>query len=150
MIIDRIDNAPLYVGLGKRIAAALEYLRQTDFARLAPGRYDLDGDNVYALVQEYTTKPRDKGRWEAHRRYIDVQYLAAGIERIGYANAQRLTVTEAYDAAKDALFLEGEGDFLLMRPGMFMMLAPEDAHMPGLAAAAPAPAKKVVVKVLVQ
>ena len=149
MIIDRIENAPLYLGLGKRIAAALDYLRGTDFSRVPTGRCDLDGASLYALVQEYATRPRETARWEAHRRYIDVQYLVSGVERIGYANLARLKVAEAYDEKKDALFLSGEGDFLLMRPGMFMLLWPEDGHMPGIAAETPAPAKKVVVKVLV-
>ena len=148
MIVDRIENATLYLGLGKGMAAALDYLRKTDFSRLKPGRSDLDGANLYAMVQEYSTRLREADRWEAHRRYIDVQYLVSGEERIGYANLSRLKVVEAYDASKDALFLSGEGDFLLLRPGTFMILWPEDAHMPGIAAASPAPAKKVVVKVL--
>jgi len=156
MIIDRIENAPLYVGLGKRIATALDYLGKTDFSRVPPGRCEIDGANLYALVQEYPTKPRETARWEAHRRYIDVQYLVSGVERIGYSPISSLQVIEAYDENKDALFLAGEGDFLLMRPGMFMVLWPEDAHMPGIAVAAPAtagkptPAKKVVVKVLAE
>ena len=148
MIIDRIENAPLYVGLSKRTAAALAYLRKTDFSRMPAGRSDLDGANLYALVQEYDSRPCDTACWEAHRRYIDVQYLVSGVERIGYAQLSSLQVTQAYDEKNDALLLSGDGDFLLMRPGMFMVLWPEDAHMPGIATAAPAPVKKVVVKVL--
>ena len=73
MVIDQISNASVYLPLGPRIARALDYLRHTDLAGVAPGRYDLDGSDVYALVSEYVSKRPEEGRWEAHRRYIDLQ-----------------------------------------------------------------------------
>jgi len=149
MIADRITNAPLYVSLSPRLAAALEYLRQTDFCRVPQGRYELDGANLYVLVQEYTTKPRAMGRWEAHRRYMDVQYLVAGEELVGYANVQNLRLVENYDEGRDVMFFEGDGDFLTMHPGTFVILFPEDAHMPGVTVRGLVAVKKVVAKVLI-
>ena len=146
MIIDQLQNTSLYYGIGDRIATALRYLLDADLAALTPGRHDIDGDDVFALIQEYDSKPREEGAWEAHRQYLDVQYVVSGEERIGFANTERLQAGE-YDAENDFLPLEGEGDFLEMQAGTFMILAPQDAHMPGIALADPQPMKKVVMKV---
>ena len=148
MIMDRLSHASEYVGSNKRIAAGLRYLQQTDLTKVAPGKYEIDGENVFALVQEYETKPMEKGRWEAHRQYMDIQYVAAGEERMGYTNLDHLKAGE-YDATKDFLPLEGAGDFLRMTAGMFVIFAPQDAHMPGMVVDTPKPVKKVVVKVRV-
>ncbi|MEI7435464.1 MAG: YhcH/YjgK/YiaL family protein [bacterium] len=150
MIIDSIKNAALYKGTGARIQVALEYLAKTDFATMAPGRYDIDGNNVYALVQHYQTKPREKGLWEAHRRYLDVQYVAAGIESMGYAQIGSLTVTQPYSPEKDCELFAGAGDFVTARSGTFVIFFPEDGHMPCIASAEPAAVRKVVVKVAAQ
>ena len=68
MIMDTIRNAALYKGIDPKLWKALEYLARTDFEEMAPGRYDIEGNNIYALVQQYETKPRGKDVWEAHRR----------------------------------------------------------------------------------
>lgn len=147
MIIDHIKNVSFYGGIHPGIDRALEYLSQTDLAALDSGRYALDGDRVFALVQRYDTKPREQGVWEAHRRYIDVQYVAAGLERMGYAPLESLTVTQPYVSDKDCELLAGNGDFILASAGTFAVFFPQDAHMPGLACEQPRPVVKVVVKV---
>ena len=149
MIIDRIDNASIYNGVAPRLAAALAYLRDTDFAGMELGRYDIAGDEIYAMVQAYTTKAVSTGLWEAHRRYIDVQYVVSGNECMGYANLGGLTVSQEYEEKDDYLLLEGEGDFLTMPAGTFIILGPQDAHMPQIAAGTPCEVSKVVVKVAV-
>jgi YhcH/YjgK/YiaL family protein len=146
MVIDQITNSPVYRSLGPRIARALDFLQQTDLASLEPGRHELDGDLIYALVSEYVSKRPEEGRWEAHRRYIDLQCVASGRERIGYAPVGRLT-PEPYDEVKDMMWLAGAGEFLTLEPGEFMLLWPGDAHMPGIAVDEPQPIKKVVVKI---
>ena len=146
MIIDQLQNAEQYYGLGTGIEAALRYLQQTDFKNVAPERYDIDGDRVYAMVQEYDAKPKAEGFWEAHRKYLDVQYVAAGVEHMGYAAAATLQ-GGPYEEDKDFIKLEGDGEFFLLREGYFCILAPQDAHMPGMAVGQSAPVKKVVVKV---
>ena len=146
MIVDQLKNAEQYYGFGTGIEAALRYLQQTDFTNVAPERYDIDGDRVYAMVQEYDSKPRAEGFWEAHRKYLDVQYVAAGFEHMGYAAAATLQAGP-YEGDKDFIKLEGDGEFFLLREGYFCILAPQDAHMPGMAVGQSAPVKKVVVKV---
>jgi YhcH/YjgK/YiaL family protein len=146
MVIDQLSNAHLYGPLGPRIARALDFVSHTDLASLEPGRLELDGDRIYALASEYVSKPQEEGRWEAHRRYIDLQCVVKGRELVGYAPVDRLTA-EAHDEAKDMTWLAGSGDFLMIEPGQFMLLWPGDAHMPGIAAGETAPVKKVVVKI---
>lgn len=148
MIVDVIDNARLYAGVGPRIARALEWMRQTDLGALAPGRVEIDGDRLFALVSDYTSKPRAEGRWEAHRRYLDLQVVAAGVEQVGYAPAATLVAGD-YIAEKDISWLEGDGSFVTMAPGRFMLLWPGDAHMPGIAAGEPSPVRKIVMKIAV-
>lgn len=147
MIIDQIHNAQLYFAVHPRLQPAFAYLQQVDCASLAVGRYEIDGANLYALVQEYETKPQEAGLWEAHRRYLDLQYLFRGAEKIGYANLKHLTPGE-YQASQDFLPLSGPGDFFTLQSGDFVILLPEDAHMPGLAVNTPAPVKKIVLKLL--
>lgn len=148
MVIDQLKNASLYYGMGKGIEAALRYLQSTDATKIEPGRYALDNDRLYAMVQQYETKPKERGFWEAHRQYIDVQYVARGVEHMGFAHLSALKPGQ-YDESRDFLPLEGQGEFALMREGTFVILGPEDAHMPGMAVAAPQPVRKVVVKVRV-
>ncbi len=145
MILDRLANADLYAPIGRRIAHGLDYLRQTNFDEMEPGRYEIDGAAVYAVVSAYSTRDVAAGRWEAHRRYIDLQYIVRGTERIGFAPIERLKA-EPYDDEKDLLWLSGAGEFVTLEAGDFMILWPHDAHMPGIATGAPAPIRKVVVK----
>jgi YhcH/YjgK/YiaL family protein len=92
----------------------------------------------------------EKGRWEAHRKYIDVQYVHRGAELFGYASLRELKAG-SYDEAKDFLSLQGGemGDFFRVGEGTFVVLFPQDGHMPGMAISTPQPVKKFVVKVAI-
>jgi YhcH/YjgK/YiaL family protein len=150
MVIDSIVNAQLYFGLAERIKIGLKFLQDNSFENLAPGRYEIDGDSVYAMVSSYSSKPIENGKWEAHKNYIDIQYVANGIERIGYSNISSMKVMQEYDAKQDYLLLDGKGSFLTANAGTFQIFYPEDAHMPGIAAEDnPSQVLKVVVKVKV-
>jgi biofilm protein TabA len=146
MIIDRLENRSSLYELPPRLTSAVAYLRATDLLSIATGRHDLDGDNLFALVQDYTTRPPEECVWEAHRRYIDVQFVAAGVERIGYAMLSDMREREAYDATRDVTFFEPGSEFVLLRAGMFAILGPDDVHSPGHVAGAPTHVRKVVVK----
>lgn len=148
MVIDRLSDSGTYDLLSPGIARGLGFLRRTDFSTIKPGRYEIDGTSIYAIVQDYVTKPKEEGRWEAHRKYIDLQYVAAGEERIGYADINRLT-PGAYDESKDFLPLSGDGDYVTLTTGMFMLLYPHDGHMPGIQTMARCTVRKGVVKIAV-
>ena len=150
MVTDTLDNAALYIALGERIATALKYLKDNDCTKLPVGKIPIEGEEIYALVQDNTTKPREQGVWEAHRKYIDVQFVAAGVEEMGYANIGTLTVKKPYDEQADYALFDGSGSFVLVPAGSFTIFFPEDGHIPGSAVGdQPSAVRKVVVKVAV-
>jgi len=148
MIIDRIENAALYYPLHPKFKQAFDYIAQIDIHTLPVGRHEID-NSMYVLVQEYTTKPKSEGKWEAHRRYIDLQYVMQGAEGMGYANIHDLEQGE-YLSEKDFLPLFGEGGQIALRSGYFVLLFPEDAHMPSMALGESKPARKIVIKIAVE
>jgi YhcH/YjgK/YiaL family protein len=146
MVIDDLRNAAQYHALGARFEKGLRWLADNDVAAMAPERYDIDGDDVFVMVQEYDSKPKADGFWEAHRQYADIQLVVSGAEHMGYAPTPTLKAGD-YDDSRDLLPLDGEGLFIEMRAGTFMILWPQDAHMPGMAIDTSSPVKKAVVKV---
>jgi YhcH/YjgK/YiaL family protein len=148
MIVDLLANSHLYRGLNPKIDRSFAFLHETDLAALEPGDYEIDGRGIFARALTYTTRLPDKGVWEAHRLYIDLQVMVQGAERICYAPLSRLT-PGTYDEAKDFLRLSGDGDSITLPSGSFMLLWPDDGHMPCLAVDEPEPIKKVVVKITV-
>lgn len=149
MIVDLLTNAHRYEGLGPRFQRAFDFLRQTDLAALPLGIHEIEGRALYVNVQAFTTRPLAEGRWEAHRRYLDLHYLLEGGERIGYAPAECLTPGD-YDAEGDYMPLTGEPSALVsVSSGAFVLVWPDEAHMPSLAVDDPAPLRKVVVKIAV-
>jgi biofilm protein TabA len=148
MVIDNLKNAPFYFGLGKQVETALRFLQTMDFAALENGKHEIDGKDVYAVVKKaHETKTLDTCQWEAHKNHLDIHVLFEGTENMGYANIADLKVTGDYDPAEDIYWLKGKGDVFAARPGMFVIFAPEDAHMPDLAVKTPKIVKKVVIKV---
>jgi biofilm protein TabA len=148
MIVDKIENAPLYFGLGNGFVKAFQYLQSLEYVGLVPGKYEISGESVYALIQDYVTGEK-KDRLEAHRRYADIHFIVKGIESIGVANINDLEVG-TYDDKTDYVPMMGDSDFISLREGSFMVLYPQDAHMPGVAIDGPKPIKKVVLKVLLK
>ena len=84
MIVDRIENARLYAPLHKQFKKAFALLADPAIAQKPDGRYSVEGDDLYYMVQHYTTKPVDQTRFESHKKYIDIQVLLAGQELLGY------------------------------------------------------------------
>jgi YhcH/YjgK/YiaL family protein len=161
MIVDQISNvdSAFYAGLltrhggafklADRLMLGLKFIQEQDILSMPPSRIELDGDKVFAMIQHYNSKPKEQGVWEAHRKYIDIQYVAEGQELMGYANLAHLEAGD-YDAEKDFVWLKGHGSYVLMKQGTFVILGPQDAHIPQLAVDVPQPVKKVVVKVAVE
>lgn len=147
MIVDRLGNRSVDAHVLPRVRQALEYLRTTDMRAAAPGRHEIDGDRLFALVQEYETRHPDACVWEAHRRYVDVQYVVQGIERMGYAPIADMVPRVPYDAEKDVALFEPGTRFVTLNAGMYAIFGPEDVHSPGGAAGEPRAVRKVVVKV---
>ena len=147
MMLDTLSRSGIYESLHPAFAAAFAFLRRPDLATLSAGRHMLDGEKLYAIVQEYDTRPLADGFLEVHRRYIDIQFVVSGAELIGYAPLTGQTVKEPYADAKDSAFLNGAADPIPLRQGHFAIFVPHDAHMPGRTVGAPARVRKIVVKV---
>jgi len=149
MIIDKIENSHLYRSLGDRIEKALEYISKTDLKNIKPGKYEIDGENIFALISEYKTKSEQEGMLEAHRKYLDVQYVISGEEMMGYVPLGRQQILEPYKEENDIIFFNGEKSFTKVSSGMFVIFFPEDVHMPGISVNGKSSVKKLVIKVKV-
>lgn len=148
MIYDKIDNFGSYAGVSEDIRIGLEYLCDIT-PDIEKGIYELS-PRVKAIVSEYTTKEENEYGFEAHRDYIDIQYLVSGSEKICYLPLEYLKETKPYNKEIDAAFYvenEYKPQELLLGNGYFSILFPQDGHMPQLYVDKPVPVKKVVVKV---
>ena len=148
MIFDTLKNVDNYKGIG-RVYDALKFLSETDFSKIELGRYELDGDNIFYMVQSYDTDP-DKTISEAHKKYIDIQYMVEGEEIIGVADiSEDKELTEAKEE-NDVWFYDCKTEPLTLSAGKYMVLYPNDLHCPGVATKGKAlTCRKVVVKVKV-
>lgn len=146
MVLDRLDWASVYFPLSPGLRRALEHLQATDWSATGTGRHDIDGDALFAIVSDYQTRSSADVAWEAHRRYIDVQFVHSGVERIGHAPLAALTVT-GYDEARDLVTARGDGGYVTVAAGMFAILWPQDAHRPGVTGRRRSVVRKVVLKV---
>lgn len=153
MILDTITNSPVYANLGPEFAKGFAFLRQFDGSQ-AMGRHEIDGDRVFALVQNYTTKPIESALYEAHRRYSDIQFVFNGRETILWAPLATMSdQTMAYDDAKDAALWKcnpPDSTLLRLSAGHVAVFFPQDAHAPGMEWNGPCEVVKVVVKVQVR
>jgi YhcH/YjgK/YiaL family protein len=151
MIFDSAKNLDFYRNLGVegRYAKAVDFLKNTDLENLAPGKYEIDGKNVFANVQEYTTISWEEAKYETHRDYSDIQYIVTGTETMTYAPIDELNVSVPYNEEKDVVFYDNENPGLkvVAKAGEYMIFNPWDGHKPKAAAGEPAPVKKVIVKI---
>ena len=131
MIIDKIENAELYKCLSDGIAKGLALLKDASIAEQENGKYEVDGDNLFYMIQRYPTKNKEDSLFEAHKNHIDIQAIIDGEETIGYALTETLTdVVQPYkpDVVKYAdppMFTE-----VKLAKGMFAIFYPDDAHKP--------------------
>ncbi len=152
MIYDTLDHLEAYRGVHPGVMRGLELLRDTDFSKWADGRYEIDGDNIFVLIQRYETKPENDTP-EAHKKYIDIQYLFSGQELMGVGPLEEMTeeVKDKSNPGGDIWFYRGPLSNILLSGKRFVALWPGDAHAPCIAVdGAPIPCEKCVVKVKVE
>lgn len=152
MIYDTLTRVGLYRGISPWLDVAIDAIEQTDLAQLQEGRADVRGEDVYYMVQAPALKPREETRWEAHRRYVDIQISLSGGEIIGYLPVEQVSGWQAYDEAKDILYANDNspGILLAMEKNTFCILFPKDAHRPCERSGTLQRGRKVVVKVLAE
>ena len=147
MILDTIENADQYKLLGKRMATALDYMKTADLSTIDPGKYEIEGSDIFALVQDYDTKNRLECKLESHRKYIDIQYLLKGIEFVGHTLLNNQTPVKEYSSEDDYMLFSEESSFFELKPTMFAIFHPSDLHMPSVFEKQPEKVRKVVIKV---
>lgn len=146
MIYDLIENKALYMKLGEKYEKAFAFIEKAMKEDVATGKHIIDGDNVYANVSEYDTKT--EGVYEAHKDYIDLQFVLSGHEEIYWKNIKDCTPTTEYDKDGDYLLLTAENPVVLDMPeGAFAILYPDDVHAPCRAYKEVSHVKKIVVKI---
>ena len=128
---------------------AFKFLSRPDLDTLSPGRYAIDEDKVYATISLGPNKEFDKTRFESHRKYIDLQYVIKGKEKIGVASVAGANVTVPYSEPNDIAHYTAEGKYFIAAPGTFFLFFPVNAHRPGIKVDGYEPVKKLVIKIRV-
>ena len=153
MIVTDLNHIEQQVAITSALKKAIDFLRRLDVDGLTDGKVEIDGEDVFAIVQKYETVMSDVPKLECHKKYIDVQYIVSGEEIIGWAPSGQMTTTETYDAYKDICFgtvPKGQITPVYLQAGQLAVLFPEDGHAPRLAATAPSCVLKIVIKVQVR
>lgn len=132
MIIDQLEFADRYVGLHPSYGAAFRFLRDLDPESLENGRLEIDGEELFAIVERTDGKGPGANLLEHHRRYIDIQYVVDGEETLGWSPlSQCQSPAEPFDKARDVGFYKDEAlSHIKIPAGCFAILLPEDAHAP--------------------
>ena len=132
MTVDQLGLAEKYAGLHPAFRKAFEFLRRDSLKDLAPGRHDIDGDRMYCMISKGPGKKRTEARLEAHRKYIDIQYVIAGTDEMGWKPAASCGIPDGdYDEKKDVIFYRDKPRKWARVPaGSFAIFFPRDAHAP--------------------
>jgi YhcH/YjgK/YiaL family protein len=150
MITSTSNQLHWYSVISANFGKAIRYALATDFTTIDTGKYPVDGENVFAIVNEYTTKPVSECDPESHRDYADIQIMIAGSERFGYLPLTDQRASAPYDPARDVAFYsipEAELNYITLKPGHFIIFFPSDIHQPEVFVSQPQVVRKVVLKV---
>jgi YhcH/YjgK/YiaL family protein len=128
---------------------AFAYMRDHDLAALPNGSSKIEGDQLTLSVTEPTSKEFDKTQWESHKKYIDLQYIVRGKEKMGVNDLPKLTETDPYNEAKDVAHYSGDGKYYVAEPGTFYLFFPRNGHRPSIKVEGYDVVKKVVFKIRV-
>ena len=144
MLTTTMKYAEKYNYLDEKFQKAFCFLRETDLLALPVGNVPIDGEEIYANVQSYTTMTPEDCPFEAHRKYFDIQYVAEGEEVFGYEPLDNLTPAMEYDEEPD------QSGSIVLKAGDFAIVPPEDGHAPRrMTKNGACQVKKIVVKVKV-
>ena len=150
MIVTNLNSPELslYSNLNKYFMPAFEAIREAMASDLEPGRYDIDGDECYYMVQKYQTKPASEAKFESHREYIDIQVILKGEEIIRMESLDKLTRATEYTPDCELFEMNDEYDSVRLATSDLMIIYPGEAHAPCLQAdGADGDVTKIVVKI---
>lgn len=148
MILDTLSRSSRYLTLHPLFAQAFEFLCSTDLRTLEPGQHEIQGEQLFAIVEACAGRARGEAKLECHRRYIDIQLVLEGIDEMGWKPlAECADAATDYDAARDIRFFnDAPASWIATPPGSFCLFFPDDAHAPLVSAGR---IRKVVVKIAV-
>lgn len=149
MILDKIKNWNSYLGAQSKLYDGMRFILEDFNGSIQDGRYEIRGNDVYAMVQSYMTDAAENKKLESHRRYIDIQYIVSGKEVIGWLPTEGLEVMTPYSEENDVVFYHNFDCMsqLVLTPGMFAVFYPSDAHRPGCFLDKAEQVRKIVIKV---
>ncbi len=146
--VDKKEFAKQYFRNRARWDKAFSFLKSKNLSDLNTGRYELEGENLFVNVDEYVTRNEEVTKYEAHKKYADIQYLVKGEEKIGVLPLDKTTITSPYNSEIDAAFSETSLNiYRIASSDRFFIFFPNDAHRPGVKTDENQKVRKVVVKV---
>lgn len=152
MIFDTLENCEKYCKIHNDFEKAFDFIKKAVRENLPSGKYEIDSSRVYASIQKYTTKSAEEGKFEGHRKYIDIQYMMSGTEAIECVDVSKAESLTGYNEEKDCEFFENKGKSVkgVIDTGDYAVFFPNDLHKPSMSYEnVPANVKKIVVKVQV-
>jgi len=146
MILDVLENIHRYTALQPAFTHAFQFLARPDLEELPPGKYEIDGDRLFAIVAREAGRTKEEAVLETHQRYIDIQLILDGTDTMGWKAKSRCTQpAKEYDPKGDEqCFADPPETWVAVPPGHFVIFFPEDAHAPLVS---PEQLHKVIVKV---
>lgn len=152
MIIDHLNNNALYTSIHPNFKLAFDFIKKAVDEDLPVGKYEVDGDAVYGIIQAYDSKAKEDCKLEGHKRYIDIQFMVSGHEAFEIADIAKVSAKTEYNDVKDVVFYH-DADMMntvVLQDNEFGVFFPWDIHRPGIAANGKSvPVKKIVMKVKV-
>lgn len=147
MITGKINNLK-NIKFTSNFNKAIEFIANNNLEELENGKYEIDGDNIFALKSTYKTNSYDESRYEAHEKYIDFQVIIKGKEIMYGGDAEQFDYIEKYDDKKDVAFLTGENQWAIFaKKDSYAIFYPEDIHMPGVLDTKSSEVVKLVIKI---
>lgn len=150
MIFDNIKNCKMYYGVNDKFEKAFEFIQKVIAEKFEVGKYEIDGEKIFAFVQNYDSKLKENSVFEGHENYIDIQYVIEGCEMLGVIDVSKADIKEEYNPEKDAAFYQESklASYCIATQGDFCIFYPHDIHSPGVAFDnSPSNVRKIVVKV---
>ena len=149
IIINKLEHAERYFSMHPAFEKAFAFLRQDGLAELPSGRQQIDGDSLFCIISKGPGRSRSEAKLEAHRKFIDIQYIIAGTDEMGFKpTADCKVIDTEYDADKDIMFFKDQPDNWTPVPaGSFVIFFPKDTHAPLVSSGE---VHKVVLKIAVE
>ena len=150
MITGLFSQLHLYQSIHPDLQIAIEHILRLDLPTLVAGRYEIAGEDIFYMVNEYSTKSAAECEPERHRKYTDIQVMIHGTEKFGYTPFINQQPVTGFLPDNDVAFYSipaEEIDYITLCPGKFILFLPTDIHQPEVLVGAPTPVKKLVVKI---